>query len=278
MTGDALIAIYTLDEEMRDSSRAKDPLGDLRIAVPCEASWEGMAGDERMRHCTLCRLHVYNFAEMTREEVRELLVRTEGRVCARLYRRADGTVLTRDCPTGLRALRRRAARVAAALVTALLGLASLACGGTTWRKSRLEAQRSRLELQVERVGPEREAVFNGVVRDANGYPIPGVMLVLRDEVTMDQITSVTDATGAFRSTSMKDGIYRLEVTLAGFEPATMNHLKLKAGEVTHANVVMTIQSTVGETIVVGALAPVFDITSSETSTTIPKDVIEKQPH
>jgi hypothetical protein len=57
-----------------------------------------MAGDERVRHCTLCSLNVYNFAEMTREEVRELLARTEGRVCARLYRRAGGTVLTRDCP------------------------------------------------------------------------------------------------------------------------------------------------------------------------------------
>ena len=28
-----------------------------------------MAGDERVRHCTLCSLNVYNFAEMTRDEV-----------------------------------------------------------------------------------------------------------------------------------------------------------------------------------------------------------------
>src|SRR3954447_1868937 len=96
--------------------RTPDPLGNLRIAAPCRTSWEGMAGDERVRHCTLCGLHVYNFAEMTRAEVRDLLARTEGRVCARLYRRADGTVLTRDCPTGLRAMRQRASRVAAALV------------------------------------------------------------------------------------------------------------------------------------------------------------------
>src|SRR5229473_6883076 len=76
-------------------NKVDDQLGRLRIAVPCQASWEGMAGDERVRHCTLCSLNVYNFAEMTCDEVRELLMRTEGRVCARLYRRADGTVLTR---------------------------------------------------------------------------------------------------------------------------------------------------------------------------------------
>src|SRR5438067_13528065 len=113
-----------------------DALTKIRIAVPCQASWEGMAGDERVRHCTLCSLNVYNFAEMTRDEVRELLVRTEGRVCARLNRRADGTVLTRDCPMGLRALRRRASRVAAAVIAALLSLPSWAFGGSACGKPR----------------------------------------------------------------------------------------------------------------------------------------------
>src|SRR5438270_5438445 len=117
--------------ERNNTRTALDPLGNIRIAVPCRASWEGMAGDERVRHCTLCSLNVYNFAEMTRDELRALLVRTEGRVCARLYRRADGTLLTRDCPAGLRALRRRASRVAPALVAALLTLPAWAFGGTS---------------------------------------------------------------------------------------------------------------------------------------------------
>src|SRR3954462_15303359 len=104
----------------------QDQFGNLRIAAPCPASWDEMAGDERVRHCTLCSLNVYNFAEMTRDEVRELLVRTEGRVCARLYQRADGTVLRRDCPTGLRAIQQRASRIAAAVIAALLSLPALA--------------------------------------------------------------------------------------------------------------------------------------------------------
>ena len=90
--------------------KPEDPLKNLRIATPCPATWEGMAGDERVRHCTLCSLNVYNFEEMTRDEVRALLMRTEGRVCARLYRRADGSLLTSDCPWGVRALRQRMSR------------------------------------------------------------------------------------------------------------------------------------------------------------------------
>src|SRR3954447_21216476 len=126
-----------------------DQLATLRIAAPCPASWDEMAGDERVRHCSLCKLNVYNFAEMTRAEVRELLVRTEGRVCARLYRRADGTVLTRDCPTGLRAVRQRASRAAAAVVAALLSLPSLAFGGTTTCGKRLTTRGSKVTLTVE---------------------------------------------------------------------------------------------------------------------------------
>src|ERR1041384_5264719 len=84
-----------------------------RVASPCPAKWEGMTGDERARFCSSCNLHVYNIAELTRADAEKLVANTEGRLCVRLFRRSDGTVLTRDCPVGLRALRRRAAKVTA---------------------------------------------------------------------------------------------------------------------------------------------------------------------
>src|SRR3954453_3486962 len=158
-----------------------DQLATLRIAAPCATSWEEMAGDQRVRHCSLCTLNVYNFAEMTRDEVRELLVRTEGRVCARLYRRVDGTVLTRDCPTGLRAVRQRASRAAAAVIAALLSIPSLAFGGTSC-KPRLISRGSKVKLTVDRVASAHAAVFAGVVRQAR-TALPGVTVFVRDEAT-----------------------------------------------------------------------------------------------
>ncbi|HVR40948.1 MAG TPA: carboxypeptidase-like regulatory domain-containing protein, partial [Thermoanaerobaculia bacterium] len=162
--------------------------------------------------------------------MRKLLVRTEGRVCARLYRRADGTVLTRDCPTGLRALRRRASRVAAAWITALLSVASFACGSTTWKKSR---PGSSVKLEIERVAAQQPAVLTGVVREnEGGNPLPGVSVKVRNEATAREITAVTDVYGEFTIASLDDGMYRVEVTLDGLEPATMEHVPLKASEVT----------------------------------------------
>jgi hypothetical protein len=256
-------------------AKIQDQIANLRIAVPCQASWEGMAGDERVRHCTLCSLNVYNFAEMTCDEVRELLMRTEGRVCARLYRRADGTVLTRDCPTGLRALRRRASRVAAALFTALLSLPSLAFGGTLWKKPRLKTRGSRIELKIEQVATPQAAVFDGVVRDQDGAPFPGVTVAVRDEASNREITAVTDVDGTFHFASLNDGLYRVEVTLTGLKPATMEHLQLKAGEVTHASVAL--QFGIPETITVGAIAPDLTMTDIGVSTTFTQNFINKMP-
>jgi len=232
--------------------KAHDPLGRLRIAEPCQAGWEGMAGDERVRHCTLCSLNVYNFAEMTRDEVRALILRTEGRVCARLYRRADGTVITRDCPTGMRAMRRRASRVAAALIAALCSLPAFAFGAKAGEKPRLKTHGSRVKLEIERVATSQPAVFTGVVREEAGDPIRGVTITIRGETATRVFTAVTDIHGAFNITPLDDGLYRVEVTLPGFREAKMEHLQLKAGEVTHASVALRLDLTT--TITLGRVA------------------------
>ena len=95
-------------------------LSQVRVASPCSARWEDMTGDERTRHCGQCNLDVHNLSAMTADEAESFLrakVGT-GRVCARIFRREDGTILTRDCPVGLALWRKRAGwaagRVAAA--------------------------------------------------------------------------------------------------------------------------------------------------------------------
>ena len=80
-------------------------LEDVRIASPCKASWRKMKGDDRVRNCAKCSLNVYNISEMTREEAAELIANTEGRLCIRLWRRRDGTVITKDCPMGFKQIR-----------------------------------------------------------------------------------------------------------------------------------------------------------------------------
>ncbi|MBI1784818.1 hypothetical protein HYR69_06710 [Candidatus Sumerlaeota bacterium] len=78
----------------------------ITVKSPCSVPWETMKGDDRSRHCDLCKLNVFNLSEMTPEEAEKLILTTEGRVCIQIYRRADGTVVTKDC-TPIRARRAR---------------------------------------------------------------------------------------------------------------------------------------------------------------------------
>ncbi|HYH86144.1 MAG TPA: hypothetical protein VEX60_11870 [Pyrinomonadaceae bacterium] len=97
-----------------------NPLNHVRVAAPCPADWERMVGDERARYCGQCNLHVYNLSGMTKRQAETLITNTEGRLCVRFFRRADGTILTRNCPIGLRALKRRVSRTLNAALSAVL--------------------------------------------------------------------------------------------------------------------------------------------------------------
>ena len=106
--------------------RFNHPLNHVRVASPCKADWDQMIGSEHVRFCGQCNLNVYNLTSLTRDQAESLIARNEGRLCVRFYRRYDGSILTSDCPVGLRAVRQRTARVAKALAAYILTfLASL---------------------------------------------------------------------------------------------------------------------------------------------------------
>ncbi len=102
----------------------------ITIASPCTVSWDSMTGDEKSRHCAQCNLRVHNLSAMTREEAETLVLNSMGTgICARLYRRADGTVLTQDCPVGIAAARVRLRRTVGRIAAALGLVSTAAIGG-----------------------------------------------------------------------------------------------------------------------------------------------------
>ena len=106
--------------------KSLDIVNGLDVASPCKASWNAMQGNDRARLCALCDKHVYNIAAMTADEVADLVKRTEGDFCGRLYRRRDGTVLTADCPIGAKAF--SSGRMHRVLTYAVIGVAFVTTG------------------------------------------------------------------------------------------------------------------------------------------------------
>ncbi len=106
-----------------DGPRKLPTLDNLGVASPCHERWDDMVGDDTTRFCLKCEKNVYDLSSMTKTEAEALITAKEGKVCVRFYRRADGTILTADCPEGVAKKRRRA------FAAGVLGASLLAGGG-----------------------------------------------------------------------------------------------------------------------------------------------------
>jgi hypothetical protein len=252
----------------------QNSINDVRVATPCSAEWDKMLGDERIRHCTLCSLNVYNLSEMSGDEIHALLVSTEGRVCGKLYRRADGTMLTRDCPSAIRAMGQQISRLSTLAIATLFSFSAFAWGGSTCAKPRVKKDGSKVTLEIDRSIAQERAMFTGVVRDEAGDPLPGASIELLEEAVQRKLATVTDANGAFTIGAADDGLYQATVRFDGFKSAVIEHLALKRHEATRAQVTMRLDSI---TVMMGALAVDPLITNQPLSTTFSQELVNKLP-
>jgi len=55
-----------------------------------------MEGDDKVRFCGECQRHVWNFFEMTDEEILRVLRENPARVCAQIVKNAEGVLVTKS--------------------------------------------------------------------------------------------------------------------------------------------------------------------------------------
>jgi hypothetical protein len=226
----------------------KNLLDNARVASPCSASWESMSGTKAARFCEQCELHVYDFSQMTRAEAEALVARTEGRICGRLYRRADGTILTKDCPVGLRAFRRHVGRMATAAVAALLSLGASVLGRNITRASVEGAGDQRATLKRTFLGlpaQEGRATFQGIIEDSHGSVVAGATATLLNEKTKHKRTVTSDDEGQFKFGLLEPGIYMLTIESPGFQTYTHQHLSFHSNEEMRFDVTLEAGATMG---------------------------------
>ena len=200
-------------------SRHKFKLDNLSVASPCSVSWDSMAGDARRRLCETCGTQVYNIEGMNSTEVQELISNRRGRLCVRLHRRSDGTVLTRDCPIGVRAIRNHLGRRAAATCGLLLGLVSFGYG-----------QRSeptpKSGTEIERIEQNGKCVLKGTVIDPNGAVIPGVRLELFQKGRKKSLKLKTKEDGTFEFAMLPAGTFSIHAYREGFKKSIHENIRL----------------------------------------------------
>ena len=249
----------------------------LRIAAPCPIGWEQMTGDDRVRFCDHCQLNVYNISALSRTEAEKLIASTEGRLCARLFRRADGTVLTKDCPVGLRALRRRVAKRTAALFAAIVSLSALALGQHGSSKDGKTACTPQTKItRTKATSNPNEKALSGTVLDPIGAVIPRAKVRLANSQTKETRETTTNDEGRFEFSPVAPGNYSLTLELTGFKNLKITDVGLEKDRVTHIE--MILQPAIQWEVVGLLVGPPSLIDTPPGTTIFDKKMIESLPH
>jgi hypothetical protein len=180
-----------------------------------------MNGDERVRHCADCSLDVYNFSAMTERQIQRLLLATNGRLCARWYRRRDGTILTADCPVGFRARVRKISLVAGTALSALFSMSPAVgqtAGSASDSTSKIESSENGRGVIVVRV------------EDESGAMIQKAQVTVLNSLNKAIIQGKTDDVGEFRAVGLKSGSYSLQVLSSGFEESEIQGVLVEANK------------------------------------------------
>lgn len=129
-----------------ECGKQKVSLDDIAIASPCSMKWDDMQGDNRVRMCGGCAKNVFNISAMSKSEAEKFLSSQAELPCMTFYRRKDGTIITNNCPVGLRAIHDKA-RIAFRLVAGLLSL--LFCTSTVSAQSSRKMGKPMMHSSVE---------------------------------------------------------------------------------------------------------------------------------
>jgi hypothetical protein len=224
----------------------------LRIATPCSANWADMPGTDKVRHCGECQLDVYNFSAMTPLEINQIVTARAGRLCARFYRRPDGTMVTENCLVGFRGGILKTSHIAAAALAALVTIAPAKASATPPQSasSSIQTQSAQQGLTLQ-------------VRDISGAVIPGTSVSLLNTKSGERWDLTTDSNGELALLDLPPGSYDIIITHAGFSTSVEKNLTVPG----HASITLQIGALMGEVVMVGTGGR-LEPTSSEIPATL----------
>jgi len=245
----------------------------ITIPAPCDADWDAMIGNDQVRFCEHCNLHVTNLSNMTRPEAMRLVARSRGRLCVRYVQRANGDILTKENPQRLHHISRRVSRFAAGAFSATLSLASAAA--QTRSDTDPNALRQTQTVALLNTATKEGASISGVVKDPNGAVVPQAIVTLMNKKANTLFVYVTQDDGAYKFSLLEAGAYSLTVDAPGFSVIEMKNLDLSVDSNQTVDVDLTIHMITTEVEVRAESSDVVNVTSGAVAMREPADPLAK---
>jgi hypothetical protein len=117
--------------------------------------------------------------------------------------------------------------------------------------------------------------IEGTVTDANEAPLPGASVDLKSPSLQGPRSAVTNAAGRFRFPVIPPGTYTVTCSLSGFKKVERNGVKVNLDAT--ATVLIRMEISVTQEIVVSGEAPVVDTNDAANGINIRQDVVQKLP-
>jgi hypothetical protein len=207
-----------------------------------------MSGNNTVRFCDQCQLNVFDISRMTRAQAASFIATSEGRICARLYLRPDGKILTKDCPVGLRAIRRKIAKAAGAACTALISLSASVLGqrpSSTTTEDHGSGLVTITRSYVSAAPQSGPATFLGAVFDPQGEPVRDAQATLINQTTKSKRFTRSNKKGLFRFGLLEPGSYTVIIIFPGFTEFKLQNLSLHSKEEMRYDVTLQFAGTTG---------------------------------
>ena len=198
-----------------------------------------MTGTSIQRHCQACNKDVHNFAAMSPKAIERAIANAQGRLCARIAHRSDGSVVTGDSSDRSPLIPRAATILLSTAIST--GIAS--------------AQQTPQD--------NAKAIVTGTVLAPKGEPLASpahVAFIANQELVLE---TVTDSTGKWKA-ELAPGTYDVIFRNGPLIGERVRSVQLHAGEQSFSNVVehfayghLGTEETPEETATVGELVATY---------------------
>lgn len=219
-------------------------LSRVTIDKPCTANWDEMVGNDQVRFCRHCDLSVNDLSRMTQAKAEKLVRRSQGRLCLRIHRDPQGTIVTKDSIERLYSIPRRASRLAVGAFTAMVAMSAGAYAQSTSAEGDAE-DRPLAQQTVRRKAAGTYSWLKITATDPNGAVIPALEVSVTNEQTGAEEKSFTDDDGVTRVRLSGDYSYRVTLMGQGFATAEYENINLRLNNETLLDAQMPIGGAVG---------------------------------
>jgi ankyrin repeat protein len=226
-----------------------------------------MIGNDQVRFCEHCNLHVTNLSSMTRYDAMHVVARSQGRLCVRYIQRPN-----RGVPEKLHRIGRRVSRIAAGTFTAALSLSSAAAQSTSQSS---DARREQALIARALPQPENGRNLSGVIIDPMGAVVSGAKVTLTNVQTSLAYAYTTGDDGAFKFLFSDVGRYHLTVEAQGFAKKEIRELDLKPDDNRAVNVELELPEIMAQVEIKASSTETQSVTMGVVAFVEPEDPLVK---